>query len=94
MGYHGRASSVVVSGTDVRRPRGQVVRGAGQLQAPAFEPSAALDFELEVVSGGAGEVGLQSVSVSCWHHEEVEARHRAAAAAMPLHTTKRWSRAL
>ncbi|PRW58964.1 fumarylacetoacetase [Chlorella sorokiniana] len=48
VGYHGRASSIVLSGTDVRRPRGQVVRGTAQPQVPAFEPSAALDFELEM----------------------------------------------
>ena len=44
--YHGRASSVVVSGTDVRRPWGQVLpEGA---ERPLFRPSAALDFELEM----------------------------------------------
>ncbi len=44
--YHGRASSIVVSGTDVRRPRGQVLPpGASQ---PVFGPSRRLDFELEV----------------------------------------------
>jgi fumarylacetoacetase len=45
--YHGRASSIVVSGTDVRRPWGQV-----QSQSdgrPIFRPSAVLDFELEMV---------------------------------------------
>jgi fumarylacetoacetase len=39
--YHGRASSVVVSGTPVRRPCGQ--RGAGD-----FGPSRSLDFEVEM----------------------------------------------
>ncbi|KAI7844294.1 hypothetical protein COHA_002092 [Chlorella ohadii] len=48
VGYHGRASSIVVSGTDVRRPRGQVVRGTAQPPVPSFEASAALDYELEV----------------------------------------------
>lgn len=44
--YNGRASSVVVSGTSIRRPCGQFVpRGA---QVPVFAPTAALDFELEV----------------------------------------------
>lgn len=67
MGYHGRASSIVVSGTDVRRPRGQVVRGAGQPQVPAFEPSAALDYELEVVSGrcGGGRPGNVAIAFCC-----------------------------
>jgi fumarylacetoacetase len=51
--YHGRASSLGVSGQQVRRPRGQVMpRGAEQ---PQLAPSARLDFELEVgVLIGAG----------------------------------------
>jgi fumarylacetoacetase len=44
--YHGRASSLGVSGQQVRRPRGQVMpRGA---ERPQLAPSARLDFELEV----------------------------------------------
>jgi fumarylacetoacetase len=45
VGYHGRAGSVVVSGTPVMRPRGLVASGTGP---PRREPTAALDFELEV----------------------------------------------
>lgn len=45
VGYHGRASSVVVSGTPVTRPRGQVKPADGP---PTLAPTAALDFELEV----------------------------------------------
>jgi fumarylacetoacetase len=44
--YHGRASSVVVSGTDVRRPNGQT--RADDAPAPTFGPSRSLDFELEM----------------------------------------------
>jgi fumarylacetoacetase len=44
--YHGRASSIVVSGADVRRPLGQV-RPAG-VETPRLAPSARLDYELEV----------------------------------------------
>lgn len=44
--YHGRASSIVLSGTDIRRPLGQT-RGDGEEQ-PRFGPSQAVDFELEV----------------------------------------------
>jgi fumarylacetoacetase len=44
--YHGRASSVVVSGTDPHRPRGQTK--ADDAAAPTFGPSRALDFELEM----------------------------------------------
>ena len=44
-GYHGRAGSVVVSGTDVVRPRGQVVADGA---APVYAPSRRLDIELEL----------------------------------------------
>ena len=43
--YHGRASSIVVSGTAVRRPNGQL---PGPDNQPVFGPSRALDFELEL----------------------------------------------
>ncbi|NND91885.1 MAG: fumarylacetoacetase [Granulosicoccus sp.] len=46
IGYNGRASSVVVSGTPIRRPWGQV-KGADQPQ-PAFMPSRRFDLELEL----------------------------------------------
>ena len=46
--YHGRASSVVPSGTPVTRPSGQT-RTAGEAR-PSFGPSRQLDFELEVAS--------------------------------------------
>eukprot|EP00927_Polykrikos_kofoidii_P033811 TRINITY_DN2865_c0_g1_i1.p1 TRINITY_DN2865_c0_g1~~TRINITY_DN2865_c0_g1_i1.p1 ORF type:complete len:447 (+),score=73.37 TRINITY_DN2865_c0_g1_i1:29-1369(+) len=46
--YHGRASSVVVSGTDIRRPRGQTVAKGQDAGPPIFGPSKLLDFELEV----------------------------------------------
>jgi len=44
--YHGRASSVVVSGTDVVRPRGQ--SKPEKADAPIFGPTRSLDFELEM----------------------------------------------
>jgi fumarylacetoacetase len=44
--YHGRASSVVLSGTDIRRPLGQT-KPEGK-ESPVFGPSRALDFELEM----------------------------------------------
>jgi fumarylacetoacetase len=44
--YHGRASSVVVSGTDVRRPKGQIK--PPDAQAPSFGPTKSLDYELEM----------------------------------------------
>lgn len=46
VGYHGRASSIMVSGTPVRRPKGQVKPADTDL--PVFCPSGKLDFELEV----------------------------------------------
>ena len=46
IGYHGRASSVVVSGTPVRRPKGQLKDA--KADAPAYAPTRALDYEMEV----------------------------------------------
>jgi fumarylacetoacetase len=44
--YHGRSSSIRVSGTPVKRPRGQ--RKAANEAAPTYGPSRNLDFELEL----------------------------------------------
>lgn len=44
--YHGRASSIVVSGTPIRRPKGQTKRDDEAI--PSFGPTRALDFELEM----------------------------------------------
>ena len=46
IGYHGRASSIVVSGTEVQRPSGQIKKDG--MDAPAFGPSSALDYEMEM----------------------------------------------
>ncbi|KIU53592.1 MULTISPECIES: fumarylacetoacetase [Pseudomonas] len=46
IGYHGRASTIRPSGTDVRRPNGQTLP-AGQTE-PSFGPCARLDYELEL----------------------------------------------
>ncbi|HWA58708.1 MAG TPA: fumarylacetoacetase, partial [Gemmatimonadales bacterium] len=56
IGYHGRASSVVVSGSPVRRPAGQA-RPPGA-EGPAFGPSRQLDYELEIGAWIAGENAL------------------------------------
>ncbi len=45
VGYNGRASSVVISGTDIRRPMGQIKPANADL--PSFACCAKLDFELE-----------------------------------------------
>lgn len=57
VGYHGRASSVILSGTDIHRPQGQV-RPAGH-EEPFFSPSRFLDFEFEMgfVVGTGNELG-------------------------------------
>lgn len=46
IGYHGRASSIVVSGTPVRRPAGQ--RKGPNDEVPSVGPSRSLDYELEL----------------------------------------------
>jgi fumarylacetoacetase len=46
IGYHGRASSITVSGADVRRPNGQ--RKPASEAIPSFGPSRSLDYELEL----------------------------------------------
>ena len=46
IGYHGRASTIRPSGTDVRRPKGQTLP-AGHSE-PSFGPCARLDYELEL----------------------------------------------
>jgi fumarylacetoacetase len=58
--YHGRSSSIVVSGTAVRRPRGQIKPGD---EPPRTAPTAALDFELEVgfITGPGNALG-ESIS--------------------------------
>lgn len=45
IGYHGRASSIVPSGTAIRRPEGQLRDGEAP---PLFAPSKRLDYEMEV----------------------------------------------
>ncbi|KAB2079373.1 hypothetical protein ES319_A06G228200v1 [Gossypium barbadense] len=55
--YHGRASSVVISGTDIIRPRGQGHPTGNS--TPYFGPSLKLDFELEMATivGPGNELG-------------------------------------
>jgi fumarylacetoacetase len=64
IGYHGRASSMVVSGTPVRRPRGQTKPAAGAL--PAFGPSRSLDYEVEIgLYMGAGNPLGEPIDIAC-----------------------------
>ncbi len=46
VGYHGRASSIVVSGTEINRPKGQMK--PADADKPVFGPCKQLDFELEM----------------------------------------------
>jgi fumarylacetoacetase len=60
--YHGRASSIVVSGTPIRRPSGQTL---GPDKQPVFGLTRSLDFELELglVIGKASQLG-EPVSIA------------------------------
>ncbi|HLZ17768.1 MAG TPA: fumarylacetoacetase [Cyclobacteriaceae bacterium] len=58
VGYHGRASSIVVSGTPIHRPKGQVKQADADL--PIFCPTQKLDFELEVAFITSRETKLGS----------------------------------
>ena len=63
VGYHGRASSIVVSGTDVHRPKGQT--RPDNDQPPIFGPSKQLDFELEMAFITSAKTSLgDSISVA------------------------------
>ncbi|MDZ7716691.1 MAG: fumarylacetoacetase [Balneolaceae bacterium] len=57
VGYHGRASSVVASGTNLHRPQGQILSDDGE--TPVFSPCKLLDFELEMgfLTGQGNELG-------------------------------------
>lgn len=65
VGYHGRAGTVVVSGTDVVRPKGQ--RLPAGADAPVFGPSQRLDIEAELgfVVGAPSALG-ESVSTAAF----------------------------
>lgn len=57
VGYHGRASSIVVSGTDVHRPNGQILPPDSDM--PVFDACKLCDFELEMgfVTGPGNNLG-------------------------------------
>ena len=67
VGYHGRASSIVVSGTPVRRPKGQLKPNDG---APVYGPCRLLDFELEMafVLGKGNALGEQISTAQARDH--------------------------
>ncbi len=57
VGYHGRASSIVISGTELHRPQGQT--NPNSQEKPVFGPCKLLDFELEVgfITGQGNALG-------------------------------------
>jgi len=66
VGYHGRASSVVVSGTPIKRPHGQLPTDG----APRFGPTERLDIELELgfVTGPGNELGSSISTADATDH--------------------------
>ncbi len=66
IGYHGRSATVVISGTPVVRPRGQVATANG----PVLVPTRMLDFELEVgfVTGPGNALGEPIPVGEAWDH--------------------------
>ncbi|HEY3703839.1 MAG TPA: fumarylacetoacetase [Terracidiphilus sp.] len=63
IGYHGRASSIVVSGTEIRRPSGQTK--PQQATEPTFGPSKSFDYELEAgIFIGPGNVMGESIPIA------------------------------
>ena len=63
VGYHGRASSIIVSGIDIYRPKGQVL--LPENKTPSFQLSSRVDFELEMgfIIGKNSNLG-ESISTS------------------------------
>jgi fumarylacetoacetase len=63
VGYHGRASSIILSGQDIHRPKGQ--RLPADADTPVFGPSVLMDFELEMafITGQGKELG-ESISTA------------------------------
>ncbi len=57
VGYHGRSSSIVVSGTNIHRPMGQTK--SDDSEVPEFGPSKLVDFELEIafITGRSSKLG-------------------------------------
>jgi fumarylacetoacetase len=66
VGYHGRASSVVISGTPIRRPHGQLPTDA----APTFGPTQRLDIELELgfITGPGNPLGTSITTAEAPDH--------------------------
>lgn len=67
VGYHGRSSSIIVSGTDIHRPKGQTKPPEGN---PVYGPSSRMDFELEMgfIVGKATHLGDQITTENAMDH--------------------------
>ncbi|MDX1907442.1 MAG: fumarylacetoacetase [Bacteroidia bacterium] len=67
IGYHGRASSIVISGTPIRRPHGQLKPTEG---SPVLGSTRRLDFELELaaVMGVPNPLGKAVPADRAWDH--------------------------
>ena len=61
VGYHGRASSVVISGTPITRPSGQLKRPSGAIE---FGSSEKLDFEVELAMFVGGKTNTLGTPIS------------------------------
>lgn len=59
VGYHGRASSIIISGTPIRRPKGQIK--LAESESPILSATRKLDFELEVAFITCGETSLGNI---------------------------------
>jgi len=68
VGYHGRSSSIIVSGKDIIRPKGQ--RMPKDADKPVFGPSVAMDFELEMafITGKGKKLGHSISTEEAWDH--------------------------
>lgn len=68
VGYHGRASSIVVSETPIKRPKGQT--RPSDSEPPVFGPSKLMDFELEVgfIVGKDNELGVPVTAENAEDH--------------------------
>jgi len=68
VGYHGRSSSIVVSGTPIHRPKGQTM--PAQATTPVFGPSQQVDFELEMafITGRATRLGESVTTAEAEDH--------------------------
>lgn len=66
--YNGRASTVIVSGTDIVRPSGQLKPSPDE--RPIFSPCKRLDFELETafIVGQPNKIGQPIAIENAWDH--------------------------